>query len=82
MFVKKKNAVRNRAICMVTKMKRIFLVPTRYTDEQIEELYRFHLNPDYFDIQRVAPLPTPIPTNVFNLGKKDWRTELMRGAKC
>lgn len=62
-------------------MKRIILVPTRYTDEQIDELYRFYYSPMYFDIQRVKPMPTPIPTNVFNLGKKDWRTELMRGNK-
>lgn len=62
-------------------MKHIILVPSHYTDQQIDDLYRDYYNPDYFDIHRVAPMPTPIPTNVFNLGKKDWRTELMRGAK-
>jgi hypothetical protein len=64
-------------------MKRIILVPSHYTDQEIEELYRLYYSSDSFDIQRVAPMPTtPIPTNVFNLGKKDWRTELMRGTKC
>jgi hypothetical protein len=63
-------------------MKRIILVPTRYTDQEIDELYRICYHPEYFDIQRVKPMPTtPIPKNVFNLGKKDWRTELMGGAK-
>lgn len=65
------------------RIKRIILVPSFCTDQQIEDLYRDYYNSDYFDIQRVTPMPTtPIPTNVFNLGKKDWRTELIGARKC
>lgn len=66
------------------RMKYIILVPSYYTDQQIEDLYRDYYNSDYFDIQRVTPMPTstPTPTNVFNLGKKDWRTELIGARKC
>lgn len=63
-------------------MKHIILVPSHYTDQQIDDLYRDYYNPDYIDIHRVAPIPTPIPTNVFKLGKKDWRTELIGARKC
>lgn len=64
------------------RMKYIILVPSYYTDQQIDDLYRDYYNPNSFDIQRVTPMPTPIPTNVFNLGKKDWRTELIGARKC
>lgn len=65
-------------------MKHIILVPSFCTDQQIEDLYRDYYNSNYFDIQRVTPMPmsTPIPTNVFKLGKKDWRTELIGARKC
>lgn len=62
-------------------MKKIILVPTSYTDQEIDELYRICCDPEYVDIRRVEPLPEPIPTNIFNLGKKDWRTELMKAAQ-